>query len=171
MMFLVLPISGQTQLSKIVVGNGGRMISNNAYSLNLTIGQSLAAKSISESTDACIGFWYEVRKVIIRPFRLETYTIGQKADFKSVQKTPDLKIYPNPFFERTQIEFELSQSGMTRVSIIDIQGKEVELLLHEYLHSGKYKIGYQTNSKLNGVYTVMLVTEKERMHKSCIILK
>jgi Secretion system C-terminal sorting domain len=161
----------QTKLAKVVISNGGQFTSNNVYSLNLSVGQSLAAKSFTESSEACVGFWYRVNGITTNPFILEKYKVSEKVIVNQPSKGSNLNIYPNPFFDKTQIEFELAESGRTRLCMVDIQGKEIDLVADEYMTNGKYKFTYQSHATMNGVYTLMLITEKERLHKSCIILK
>jgi hypothetical protein len=55
--------------------------------------------------------------------------------------------------------------------MFDVQGREIDVLLKEYLTEGKYRITYQPKSIMNGMYTLMLTTGRERLHQSCIILK
>ncbi|MEP7323525.1 MAG: T9SS type A sorting domain-containing protein [Saprospiraceae bacterium] len=164
-------LSGQTQLSKVVISNGGQSTSNNIYSLNLTIGQSFAAKAQSLSSEACIGFWYKVNGTTSFPFVLEKYKVEEKVVLNKPGKGANLKIYPNPFFDKAQIEFELAESGITRLSIVDVQGREIDLLANEYMTSGRYKFTYQSHASMSGVYTLMLITGKERLHKGCILLQ
>lgn len=171
LLLTTVSLTGQTQLGKIVISNGGQSTSNNVYSLNLTIGQPFAAKSKTESSEACIGFWYKVNAITSFPFVLEKYNVPEKVVLNQPGKGANLKIYPNPFFDKAQIEFELVESGITRLSLVDVQGREIDLLANENMTNGRYKFTYQPHAWMSGVYTLMLITGKERLHKSCILLK
>ena len=48
--------------------------------------------------------------------------------------------YPNPFNPMTTIAYDLSQSGHTRVSVLNLLGQEVAILTDGYLDAGQYHI-------------------------------
>lgn len=164
-------LSGQTTLKKIVISNGGQQISNASYRMNLTIGQALAANLQSEKNDAHIGFWYEVKSSSLKPFKLEKYVQSNGIKIKPVNRGNGLIIYPNPFYDQAKIEFELNEHGMTRLSLIDVQGREIDVLMNEVMEQGKYKISYQPRYKVPGMYTLLLTSGTDQVHKSCMILQ
>ena len=165
-----MSLISQTVLKKVVISNGGQSIANNLYQVNLSIGQSLSTKTKNENSEACIGFWYEKKVLTPTSFKLEKYNSPEKVVIKKNAKGSDLKIYPNPVFGKTQIRFLLAEKGKARLSMIDIQGREVDVLLYDHLEDGEYKLTYYPKSAMSGVYTLMLCTEKERLHQSCIIM-
>lgn len=164
-------LAGQTTLKKIVISNGGQQTSNAQYRMNLTVGQAVVANLRSEKNDVHIGFWYEVKSPSLKPFKLEKYVQSSDIKIKPVGKGNGLIIYPNPFFDQTKIEFELHDHGMTRLSLIDAQGKEIDVLMYEVMDTGKYKITYQPKYKVPGIYTLLLTTMKAQVHKPCMILQ
>lgn len=68
------------------------------------------------------------------------------ADFKLSQN------YPNPFNPVTNIEFSLPKSGMTKLTVFDITGKEVEKLVNQNLSAGTYKVDFDASPLSSGTY-------------------
>jgi hypothetical protein len=166
-----LYLPAQTELQKVVISNGGQWTGNALYRANLTIGQSIAMKVESETGEACIGFWYKVKEVQLSKTKLEKFNFPQRIERTPRNAISELKVYPNPVFNHTQIEFELPEKGMVRLSMIDIQGKEVDLILNEDLPEGKYRVQYSPGINFSGMYTILLSAHGGRMHKNLIIVR
>ena len=85
--------------------------------------------------------------------------------------------YPNPFNPSTTISFELSSSSNISLIIYDILGKEIKRLIDsEERTTGLYKTiwnGIENNGKkaASGIYFYRLITNKQVLTKSMIILK
>ena len=60
--------------------------------------------------------------------------------------------YPNPFNPYTNIEFDLKESGTAKISVYDISGKEIEVLLNEELQPGIYKLMWDAGKYSSGIY-------------------
>ena len=64
--------------------------------------------------------------------------------------------YPNPFNPSTKIHYALSGSGFVRLSVLDILGREVDLLINETKFSGEHDIEWNGSRFPSGVYFVRL---------------
>ncbi len=53
-----------------------------------------------------------------------------------------LQNYPNPFNSTTQIKFEIPESSLVSLTIYDLLGKEVVLLLNEEKRQGAYTVNW-----------------------------
>jgi len=60
--------------------------------------------------------------------------------------------YPNPFNPSTTISFILPKIGFVKLSIFDILGREVRILVNETLGSGVYSVNFNGSSLNSGVY-------------------
>ncbi|MEI7485491.1 MAG: DUF1566 domain-containing protein, partial [Ignavibacteriota bacterium] len=60
--------------------------------------------------------------------------------------------YPNPFNPVTTIKYSLSVNSLVKLSVIDILGKEVEILVNENRPAGNYKISWNGSNYPSGVY-------------------
>ncbi len=61
--------------------------------------------------------------------------------------------YPNPFNSQSMIEFDLIKSGHVKLKIVDILGKEIEVLSDGYLEKGNHSFDFKPKNNLSsGVY-------------------
>ncbi|MBL8017693.1 MAG: T9SS type A sorting domain-containing protein, partial [Ignavibacteria bacterium] len=62
--------------------------------------------------------------------------------------------YPNPFNPETKIRFQISGSSaaQTFLSVYDINGKEISLLVNADLKPGSYEISFDASGLSSGVY-------------------
>lgn len=73
--------------------------------------------------------------------------------------------YPNPFNPLTTIRFSLKTSGWVDLSVYDIKGKLIKVLMHRYEISGNYDVPWNGTSSDNqvvssGVYYVRMKTNQ-----------
>jgi hypothetical protein len=75
--------------------------------------------------------------------------------------------YPNPFNPSTKINFQISKSGMTELSVYDSKGNLVKNLMYERKNAGKYSVDFNGSSLSSGVYYYKLevngVSETRKM--------
>jgi len=73
-----------------------------------------------------------------------------------------LKIYPNPFTSSANINYAVPESSKVRLSIYDVTGKEVKLLVNKNQQPGNYQIKWNGDddkgNHLSGVYFIKLNT-------------
>lgn len=60
--------------------------------------------------------------------------------------------YPNPFNPVTKIKFSIPSSGNVKISVFDVSGKEVRVLLNERKDVGTYEIDFSGYNLSSGVY-------------------
>jgi len=60
--------------------------------------------------------------------------------------------YPNPFNPTTIIRFDISKYSFTRLSLYDLTGNEIDILVNEYLLPGKYQIEWDGSNYSSGIY-------------------
>jgi hypothetical protein len=64
--------------------------------------------------------------------------------------------YPNPFNASTTIEFNLAKSGHAALSVYDLLGREVALLIDEEKQAGSHKVVFEASELSSGVYFYIL---------------
>ena len=69
---------------------------------------------------------------------------------------PTLTSFPNPAQDQIKFEFEVPEYGMYRVSVMDIQGRELDLLLEDALKAGEALLTFDTAHLKNGLYFVVV---------------
>jgi hypothetical protein len=60
--------------------------------------------------------------------------------------------YPNPFNQRTTINYQLNQPGMVNLVIYNLLGGKVATLVDEIKPSGYYKVIWNAEDHANGIY-------------------
>lgn len=73
----------------------------------------------------------------------------------------DLFCYPNPFNSQTNIEFRLQKSEKIKLSIFNLLGEEIRVLIDDYMEAGKYKIAFDSESLSSGMYILSLQTNSK----------
>jgi len=69
--------------------------------------------------------------------------------------------YPNPFNDRININYHLSTSGRMSMIVYSILGKQVKVLINDYIEAGDYTISWQTQNIASGIYLVAMRTQNE----------
>ena len=74
-----------------------------------------------------------------------------------------LKSYPNPFNPDVDLSFTLSKAGPVNLSVFDISGREVSVLVDGFVDAGRHSIRWDGTDRLgkpmpSGVYVVRLDT-------------
>lgn len=67
-----------------------------------------------------------------------------------------LNSYPNPFNSHATISFNLEKAGNVSLTVYDIHGKRVKVLLSKHLGAGTYNIPFDASSKPTGTYILSL---------------
>jgi hypothetical protein len=87
-----------------------------------------------------------------------------------------LQNYPNPFNPATKIRFnippaEQGSSLFTKLTVYDILGKEVSLLVNEHLQPGKYEVTFNTKNLPSGIYFYRLTSGEFNETKKMLLVK
>jgi hypothetical protein len=81
------------------------------------------------------------------------YTLTTIGEQESLFDGYELKnIYPNPFNPATNIEFVVPQYSFVTISILNLLGEEIDVLVSENKHAGRYKINFDGRGLPSGVY-------------------
>ena len=80
--------------------------------------------------------------------------------------------YPNPFNPTTTIGFGIPEKGNVRLSILNILGEEIKVLLNEEMEAGYHSVDFSAESGLpNGVYLYRLQAGNYIETKKMILLR
>jgi hypothetical protein len=75
--------------------------------------------------------------------------------------------YPNPFNPSTTIKYELPKSSDVRLSVYDMLGREVSVLVNERRDAGVHEVKFDGSNLASGVYVYRLqagdVTQTKRL--------
>lgn len=93
-------------------------------------------------------------------------------------KTNDiLRINPNPCYDKTNIEFYTKESDNVKISILDVNGREIRVLENEYLNNGKHTLSWDlknSNSEIVASGNYFVKVESKNIHevkKIVVIIK
>ncbi len=79
--------------------------------------------------------------------------------------------YPNPFNPSTSIEYSIPQNGFVKLSLFDVLGKEIKIIVNEYQNAGNYKVDFNGNNLSSGIYFYKLFFENFSLTKKISLLK
>lgn len=97
----------------------------------------------------------------------------EKKDFIRVgvstvkEQTPDVEevyLFPNPVIDsRLNIKFDKRSTGLLKISLFDISGKLVKVLIHQSVKEGTNLLGFNTDNLSSGQYYVVFEFEKKAL--------
>jgi len=82
-----------------------------------------------------------------------------------------LQCYPNPFNPSTNIEFYLPKAEFVKLSIFDILGREIAVLVDENVQAGKHRVTFDASNLPAGVYFYRIQAGKFQETRKFILLK
>jgi len=68
--------------------------------------------------------------------------------------------FPNPFNKSTTFTYQLSNPGSVELSIYNLYGQKVAIVVSEYQSSGMYRVRWDANDLVSGHYIYRLETDK-----------
>jgi len=82
-----------------------------------------------------------------------------------------LQSYPNPFNPTTTIEYHVPVSGFVKLSVFDILGREIAVLVDGNVQAGKHKVTFDASGFAAGLYFYRMQAGKFQETRKLILLK
>jgi hypothetical protein len=79
--------------------------------------------------------------------------------------------YPNPFNPATNIKFSIPKSSIVNITVHDITGKEIAILVNEQLSAGTYNANFDASEYPSGIYFYKLESEGYTEVKKMMLIK
>lgn len=79
--------------------------------------------------------------------------------------------YPNPFNPSTVVGFRLSVAGSVKLSVYDLLGREVSVLVNEQKSAGYHEVTFNAAGLSSGMYIYRLETAQGAVSKRMMLLK
>ena len=79
--------------------------------------------------------------------------------------------YPNPFNSITNVKFQIINSGIVKIKVYDLLGKEVKTIVNEYMQPGTYNVSFDAEGLSSGVYFYRMEASNFTSTKKCVLLK
>ncbi|MBD3168218.1 MAG: S8 family serine peptidase [candidate division Zixibacteria bacterium] len=170
----------------LVSTHGGNFtyMSGASFSSSLTAGVMALVKAVDTSLTGL-----EVARVIIDgaddisqqnpyyddPKRINAYNSVQRT---AVEPKPPtgiwndmIGLFPSPFNEVSVIELDLPVDAEVNLTIYNILGQEVTVIVDQYLSAGRYTYRWNASGQISGVYFCRLMVEGRSETKKLVLLK
>ncbi len=106
------------------------------------------------------------------PVSVQTHiTVSNESENTTPDKFNLSQNYPNPFNPSTQIKYSIPESGKVELSVYDVLGRQVALLVNEVKAAGRYHITFDASSLPSGLYIYSLKTEANSETRRMLLLK
>jgi hypothetical protein len=79
--------------------------------------------------------------------------------------------YPNPFNPSTKISYEIPKSGIVRLVVTDVLGREVKTLVNEFKQAGSYSLEFNASNYASGVYFYTIKSGDYMDTKKMVLIK
>lgn len=107
--------------------------------------------------------YYTVRYVFLR---------GVKPISSEVPNSYNLEQnYPNPFNPVTNIRFDISKSAFVNITIYDMLGREVAVLVNENMKPGKFVVDWDASNFSSGIYFYRIIAGDFSVTKKMVLNK
>jgi len=91
---------------------------------------------------------------------------------KKIPKAIELyQNYPNPFNATTTISYEITIGSNIKLTLYDIQGKKIQVLLNDFKAPGHYKVEWNAGEIPSGIYLYQIQTNQGSFQRKCLIIK
>ena len=79
--------------------------------------------------------------------------------------------YPNPFNPSTTIKYAVPKTSLVKITVYDLTGQEVALLVNEVKEAGTYELKFDASNIASGVYLYRMVADNFTSVRKLNILK
>jgi Secretion system C-terminal sorting domain len=79
--------------------------------------------------------------------------------------------YPNPFNPSTGIRFDLPAASQVRLTVYDLSGREIEVLVNGMLEAGQYDVKWNAENYPSGVYIYKIDAGSYTASRKMVLLK
>lgn len=149
-----------------VFGNGGGEIAGGGYMINGTVGQPYVGVVSNASYEIISGIGHDIHGVLWTDV-LE--------DFEQISTLPSTfslsQNYPNPFNPTTTITFALPMRSHVNMTLYNILGQTVAILVDKQLSAGEYEVTLNGDALSSGVYFYRMVAGDFVQGKKLVLLK
>ncbi len=79
--------------------------------------------------------------------------------------------FPNPFNPSTKISFNLSNAGLTNLSVYNMLGQKVKVLLNHELSQGSHEVTFNADNLSSGTYIYTITCNGKQLSNKMILVK
>ena len=79
--------------------------------------------------------------------------------------------YPNPFNPTTSIQFAIPKESHVKLSVFNILGQEIQVLVNKNMNAGNYKINFNASKLNSGLYLYRIETADYTSVRKMLLVK
>lgn len=157
--------SGTVTISANILLDTDEVVSGNYYFMMRTVNRvyDYTHHDSSRIYRKVYGPWNEYNSPYELSVSEETVTIPVNTEISNA--------YPNPFNGTTNINFQLSKSGIVSLKLYDIQGRQVRSLMNQDMNAGQHKFSLEVTDLPSGTYFVRMDACNTVSVKKVMLLK
>lgn len=95
----------------------------------------------------------------------------ESAAASPVPKAFSLEAYPNPFNPETTLRYRIPQDGMTRIRLIDLNGRFVQDIYQGHSSAGDHEIVFRAAHLPAGIYLCVLQNDHKQIVRKLLLIK
>jgi hypothetical protein len=149
---VVLPSSGYL---RVTVADSGALVEY--------VRSFLPAHENAQQVNGAVAYSYLLRKSV--PASAGASAEPVPGELRLMQN------YPNPFNPSTRIAYQLPESGMVSLSVFDVLGREVALLVRKEETAGTHDVEWNASAFSSGVYFCRLAAAGRIITRSMLVVK
>ena len=115
------------------------------------LGEPFAGRAASSTFIVTFGFWATVPPERPAPTAIEVIDSDAVPERFSLDQN-----FPNPFNPATRIRYALAEPASARLTIYDVLGREVSVLVDRPQAAGTYEVAFEAGSLPSGLYFYQL---------------
>lgn len=105
-------------------------------------------------------------------YGIDLKAIGTSAETSDrPEQTELLQNYPNPFNPSTVIGFQLSVASQMSLSVFDLLGREISVLLDGFQSAGDHQVSFDASRLASGIYVYRLQTPSGSISRKMHLVK
>ena len=145
-------------------GDGNSATTQNPNHTYETAGEFTVSLMVSDTVKTDTLIRYGLISVS-QPTGVENYSDLMPQQFELGQN------YPNPFNQSTAIQFSVPIRNRISITIYNMVGEVIEVLLDKEMQPGKHRILWDNSNLAAGIYIYKMVAGSFADYKMCILLK
>ena len=107
----------------------------------------------------------------VGPYASESPSFVSQNDHNKLKNFILCQNFPNPFNPITTIEFYIPKKERVRITIYDLIGRQIEVLVDEIYSAGRYKLKWDASHHASGLYLYCIETGSFRQAKKMVLVR
>ncbi len=142
-----------------------------SYTFRGWVGSGLGSYTSPDSTGIDSAVSILIRNPMVETARWTTPIGIQNISTEIPTEYKLYQNYPNPFNPMTNINFDILKSGIVKITIYDLLGREVETLVNQDMTPGRYKVDFSAINYASGMYIYRITSNDFVDVKKMLIVK